>query len=395
MTHDTDQPVVAVEQQVLRIAAREQLDVAVDADRVRLRHIIAQCATEVNRTLTHQVPLQLLVDTVERNLCGYGPLDGLLADPDVWEIMVNAPDEIFVKRHRAASGYHQDTFHDDQHVERTLTRLLSRAASNQRVLDPAQGLQDAQLDDGSRIHIVHPDVGKRQHYLVNIRRFTGVTFRSLHELVATGMLTHDAAHWLTSAVSLRRSMLIAGEPGAGKTTLLGCVAATIDPTLRVVSAEDVFELDIPHPNVAAMQTRPSRADQPAIELRRLVAGFLRMAPDVAIVGEIRDQEALPLLLALSSGVTGFATIHASNARQALTRLRLLAQLAPHAAQLDAHNIDELVRATVGVVVHVVRATNRPQVDEIVTVNPEGEKPLLTSVFRRDTDGILKQVTDGA
>lgn len=395
MMNANDAPVRAVEQQVLRVAAGAQLDVAVDTDRARLRQIIAQCAADVNRTLTHQVPLELLVDTVARNLVGYGPLDALLSDPDVWEIMVNAPDEIFVKRHQNASGYHQDTFHDDAHVERTLTRLLSRAASNQRVLDPTQGLQDAQLDDGSRIHIVHPDLGRKQHYLVNIRRFTGVSYRSLQQLVDTGMLTGDAASWLTSAVASRRSMLIAGEPGAGKTTLLGCVAATIDPTLRVVTAEDVFELDIPHPNVAAMQTRPSRADQPAIELRRLVSGFLRMAPDVAIVGEIRDQEALPLLLALSSGVTGFATIHASHARQALTRLRLLAQLAPHAAQLDTANIDELVRSTVGVVVHVARHNNQPKVNEIVLVNADDAQPLLTPVFLRDANGVLKQVSDGA
>lgn len=393
--HDVQAPTVAVEEQVLLQAAREQLDIALDTDRARLRALIGAVAREMNGRLTHPVPLSLLVDTVERNLCGYGPLDPLLNDPDVWEIMVNAPDEIFVKRHRHPSGYHQDTFHDDAHVERTLTRILSQAASNQRVLDPTVGLQDAQLDDGSRIHIVHPQIGKRRHYLVNIRRFTGVAFRNLTQLVDTGMLTAAAACWLTTAVQQRRSMLIAGEPGAGKTTLLGCVAAKIDPTLRVVTAEDVFELDIWHPNVAAMQTRPARNDQLPVDLRRLVAGFLRMAPDVGIVGEVRDQEALPLLLALSSGVTGYATIHAASAALALNRLRLLAQLAPHAAQLASQHIDQLVGESIDVVVHCVRTPDGPQVNEIVSVTfADGGSLQVTPVFRRDTDGHLSACDAG-
>ena len=109
--------------------------------------------------------------------------------------------------------------------------------------------------------------------------------------------------------------------------MLSCCAAELDPSLRVVVAEEVFEADVPLPNVASMQTAPPRPDRPAVDLRRLVAGFLRMAPDVAIVGEVRDREALPLLLTLSSGVKGFTTIHAGSARQALTRLRFICQLA--------------------------------------------------------------------
>ena len=123
------------------------------------------------------------------------------------------------------------------------------------------------------------------------------------------------------------SVLVAGAPGSGKTTLLSCCAAELDPSLRVVIAEEVFETDIPLPTWPHMQTRPARPDRKAVDLRRLVAGFLRMAPDVAIVGEVRDSEALPLLLTLSSGVKGFTTIHAGSARQALSRLRFICQLA--------------------------------------------------------------------
>jgi len=386
-------PVARVEERVLTAAATQQLDIATDSDRERLKTIIQHCAEQVNGQLIHPVPLTLLVDTVERNLCGYGPLEPLLNDPDVWEIMVNAPDEIFVKRHRGPSGYHPDTFHDDQHVERTLTRVLTRTSGSQRVLDASIGLQDAQLDDGSRIHIVYPQIGKARHYLVNIRRFTGVSFTTVDELISRQMLTDEAAQWLKDAVRQRFSMLIAGEPGAGKTTLLGCLAAEIDPTLRVVTAEDVFELDILHPNVAAMQTRPERVDQPAVDLRRLVAGFLRMAPDVAIVGEVRDREALPLLLCLSSGVTGYATIHAASARQALHRLRFLAQLSQNAAQVSATTLDVLVGESVDAVVHCVRTAQGPRVNEIaiVTQNCADGDAVVTLVFVRDRDDHLVRV----
>lgn len=390
--NDALSPVALVEEQVLTMASTKQLDVGTDTDRERLLAIIRHCAEQVNSQLIHPVPLRLLIDTVTRNLCGYGPLEPLLNDPDVWEIMVNAPDEIFVKRHRGPSGYHADTFHDDQHVERTLTRILARSSGSQRALDPATGLQDAQLDDGSRLHIVHPQIGKARHYLVNIRRFTGVTFTTVDELVQRQMLTSQAAQWLNDAVMNRSSVLIAGEPGAGKTTLLGCLAAKIDPTLRVVTAEDVFELDIAHPNVAAMQTRPQRADQPAVDLRRLVAGFLRMAPDVAIVGEVRDQEALPLLLTLSSGVTGYATIHAASARQALNRLRFLAQLSHNAAQVSPATLDALVSESVDVVVHCRRSALGPRVNEIVmlTRSVEGQAAAVTPVFlRNDADELVR------
>src|SRR5688500_7078380 len=235
----------------------------------------------------------LVAERAYRNLAGYGPLASLLEDDDVWEIMVNSPDAIFVRRHQGVSGYHDESFHDDEHVVRTLTKILDDASASHRKLDPAEGLQDAQLDTGARLHIVHSDVGRDGHVLVNIRKFTGVAFKSLDELAERDMLDEPVAAFLRACVQARLSILFAGAPGSGKTTLLSCCAAELDPTLRVVIAEEVFETDIPLPNVAHMQTRPVRADRKEVDLRRLVAGFLRMAPDVAIVGEVRDREALP------------------------------------------------------------------------------------------------------
>lgn len=310
---------------------------------------------------------EIVIERAFRNLAGYGPLQPLLDDEDVWEIMINAPDAIFVKKHQGVSGYHHESFHDDDHVVRTLTKILDDAAGSHRKLDAAEGLQDAQLDTGARLHIVHGDVGRDGHVLVNIRKFTGVAFRTLDELVERDMLDGPVAAFLRACVHAKLTILFAGAPGSGKTTLMSCCSAELDPALRVVVAEEVFETDVPLPNVAHMQTRPARADRREVDLRRLVAGFLRMAPDIAIVGEVRDREALPLLLTLSSGVKGFTTIHAGSARQALTRLRFICQLADTASELPMSALNSLVSESIDIVVHCSRRDDTPNVTEVIAV----------------------------
>jgi pilus assembly protein CpaF len=329
-----------------------------------------------------------------RNLAGYGPLQPLLDDPDVWEIMVNGPESIFVRRHEGMSGYHDEVFHDDDHVVRVLTKILNDAGRSHRKLDPSQGLQDAQLDTGARLHIVHGDIGRDGHVLVNIRKFTGVQINQLSQLVRLEMLDSTTAAFLRACVRSGLSVLVAGPPGAGKTTLLSCLAAELDPKLRVVVAEEVFETDIPLPNVAHMQTRPARVDRQEVDLRRLVSGFLRMAPDVAIVGEVRDREALPLLLTLSSGVQGFTTIHAGSARQALSRLRFICQLADSGSELTLPALSSLVSEAVDIVVHCARRGGTPRVTEVLAVEdlhvgPDTVAFTTTSIWERPRrDGAL-------
>jgi pilus assembly protein CpaF len=221
--------------------------------------------------------------------------------------------------------------------------------------------------------------------MVNIRKFTGVAFHRLDQLVERQMLTDRAARFLAACVRARLTIVVSGAPGSGKTTLLSCCAAELDPALRVVVAEEVFEADVPVPNVASMQTRAPRPDRPGVDLRKLVAGFLRMAPDVAIVGEVRDREALPLLLTLSSGVKGFTTIHAGSARQALSRLRFICQLADSGSQLPLSALNTLVSESIDVVVHCTRTKTGPTVTEIVTVEdlasgPEAAQFTVTPVF---------------
>ncbi|MGI9607825.1 MAG: CpaF family protein [Acidimicrobiales bacterium] len=387
-------PLVEIEQLALERANERNIALDQDSASTELRGIVVELIEQWRadhrrglRTVDLTEPLAL-ADRAMQNLTGYGPLTSLLEDDDVWEVMINAPDAIFVKRHQGPSGYHHQSFHDDEHVLRTITRIVDRASSAHRSLDPTAGLQDAQLDNGSRLHIVHNDLARGGHMMVNIRKFTGMAFRRLDELVAGGTLTHEAALFLRACVQANLSTIFAGVPGAGKTTLLSCCASELDPTLRVVIAEEVFEADVPLPNVASMQTRGVRPDRPGVDLRSLVSGFLRMAPDVAIVGEVRDREALPLMMTLSSGVTGFTTIHAGSARQALTRLRFVCQLAESSNEIPMAALNDLVSQAIDVIVHSVRTPEGPRVNQIACVEDlssdnTGTNFTITEVFRRN------------
>ncbi len=393
MTTDDPSPLQEIERRVQLRAKDTALDMAGEGGKAKLRSLIADEVAAWSdgykrglRAFDLADP-GLVAERAYRNLAGFGPLEPLLADDDVWEIMLNGPDAIFVKRHSGPSGYHDEVFHDDDHVIRTLTKILDDATGSHRKLDASEGLQDAQLDNGSRLHIVHGDVGRHGHVLVNIRKFTGIAFRSLEELVDREMLDTRVAELLRACVRARLSIVISGAPGAGKTTMLSCCAAELDPSLRVVIAEEVFEADVALPNVASMQTRPARQDRPAVDLRRLVSGFLRMAPDIAVVGEVRDREALPLLLTLSSGVKGFTTIHAGSARQALTRLRFICQLADTSNELPMSALSALVSEAVDIVVHCVRTSGEVRVSEVVAVEesqagPDAMQFTVTELFRR-------------
>ena len=224
-------PLADIERRVLERAKQDTLDLSDESAGHRLRGLVEDEVAQWSLDFKHgQRPFDLpspdlVVDRAWRNLAGYGPLEPLLADDDVWEIMINAPDQIFVKRHLGVSGYHDEAFHDDDHVVRTLTKVLDDASTSHRKLDASEGLQDAQLDSGARLHIAHRDIGRDGHLLVNIRKFTGVAFRSLDQLVDRGMLTQQVAHFLRAAVHARRTIVFAGPPGSGKTTMLSCCAA--------------------------------------------------------------------------------------------------------------------------------------------------------------------------
>jgi pilus assembly protein CpaF len=388
-------PILAIERAVQDRAKTNALDVTGPDGHTQLRTLIDEEILRWQNDFKRGLrPYQLgdsetLGQRVFTNIAGYGPLTSLLDDNDVWEIMINAPSEIFIKRHSGPNGYHEESFEDDEHVIRTLTRILDDSNTSHRKLDPTEGLQDAQLDNGARLHIVHGDLSRGGHIMVNIRKFTGVAITSLEQLTDRDMMSPPVAQFLAACVTAKTSIIFAGAPGSGKTTLLSCCAAELDPTLRVVIAEEVFEADVPVANVASMQTRAARADRPAIDLRRLVSGFLRMAPDIAIVGEVRDREALPLLLTLSSGVKGFTTIHAGSARRALTRLRFICQLADTSSELPIAALNTLVSEAIDLVVHCERGPDGPRITAIIAVEDlqggaDATQFTVTDLFERRT-----------
>jgi pilus assembly protein CpaF len=251
---------------------------------------------------------------------------------------------------------------DDIAVRDLVERMLK--ASGRRI-DLSTPFVDAMLADGSRLHVVIPDVTRR-HWSVNIRKFV-VGAHSLDQLVALNAMPEAAARFLEAAIVAGLNMIVAGGTQAGKTTMLNCLAAAVPAHERVITCEEVFELRLPLPDVVSMQTRqPSLEGTGEIRLRRLVKEALRMRPDRIIVGEVRQEEALDLLIALNSGLPGMCTLHANSAREAITKLCTLPLLA---GENVGHSfVVPTVAASVDIVVHLHRdRSGLRRVREIVAV----------------------------
>lgn len=289
---------------------------------------------------------------------GYGPLQAYLDDPTVEELWINSPDRIFVARGGVPEQVPLRL--TDSAVRDLVERMLH---STGRRVDLSQPFVDASLPDGSRLHVVIPDITRR-HWAVNIRKFLPA-FRDLGRLVAAGSITAEGAEYLRGAMARGASVLVSGATHAGKTTLLGALIAACPPAHRIVTVEETFELAVAAPDLVALQGRqPSLEGTGEVTLRRLVKEALRMRPDRLVVGEVRDAEALDLLLALNTGVPGAATIHANSAREALGKLAALPLLAGR--NIDAAFVLPAVAASVDLVVHCERdASGLRRVAEIV------------------------------
>jgi pilus assembly protein CpaF len=298
------------------------------------------------------------VREVLAQLSGYGPLQAYLDDPTVEEVWLNAPDRVFVARGGVAERV--PLVLTEASVRDLVERMLH---SSGRRVDLSQPFVDASLPDGSRLHVVIPDITRR-HWAVNIRKFLPA-FRDVRRLVETGSLAPAAADLLVGAMREGRSILVSGPTHAGKTTLLAALVAAAADGQRIVTVEETFELAIDAPDLVALQGRqPSLEGTGEVSLRRLVKEALRMRPDRLVVGEVRDAEALDLLLALNTGVPGAATIHANSAAEALAKLASLPLLAGQ--NIDAAFILPAVARSVHLVAHCERdARGRRRVVEIV------------------------------
>jgi pilus assembly protein CpaF len=309
---------------------------------------------------------------------GYGPLQPLLDDPSIEEVWINAPDRVYVAR--AGRSERAPVVLTAAAVRDLVERMLH--ATGRRV-DLSHPFVDASLPDGSRLHVAIPDI-TREHWAVNIRKFVPHR-RSLDDLVAAGALPRHAAESLVAAMADGRSILVSGATHAGKTTLLSALVGACPPEQRIVTVEETFELAVTSPDVVSLQGRqPSLEGTGEVTMRRLVKEALRMRPDRLVVGEVRDAEALDLLLALNTGVPGAATIHANSAAEALRKLAALPLLAGR--NIDADFVLPAIATAVHVVAHCARsADGRRIVAEIaeVTGRVDGGTVQTRATYRKD------------
>lgn len=352
-----------VEDEVRELVRRRGLDPTADSASVRL--LVEEVVADYDeRTLSSSLPP--LVDrrgtirAVFDSVAGFGPLQRFLDDPVVEEIWINEPGRVFVaKRGRSELT---NTILTSAQVRDLCEKMLK---SSGRRVDLSTPFVDAMLPDGSRLHVVIPDITRR-HWAVNIRKFV-LTAHSLDELVALGSLTAQAARFLEATVVSGLNVIVAGGTQAGKTTLLNCLAAAIPGRERVVTCEEVFELKVPLPDVVSMQTRQSNLEGTGeVRLRRLVKEALRMRPSRIIVGEVRQEECLDLLIALNSGLPGMCTLHANSAREAITKMCTLPLLAGE--NVGHAFVVPTVASSVDVVVHTQTDSHgRRRIGEIVAV----------------------------
>jgi pilus assembly protein CpaF len=315
-------------------------------------------------------------------MVGFGPLEPLLADDTISDILVNGPRNIYVERNGKLQ-LTEITFTDDQHVLSVATRMVTRAG---RRVDESSPLVDARLPDGSRINIIIPPLATRGP-LISIRKFTKKDM-TLDHMAEQKCLSPAMAMLLKIAARCRLNVLISGGTGAGKTTLLNALSQMIDPDERVITIEDTAELQLQLPHVASLETRPANLEYKGeITVRDLFRNALRMRPDRIILGEVRGAEALEMLQAMNTGHDGsLGTIHASGPREALTRLENI--FAMNGLELPTRFARAQIASAIHLVVQLTRMRDGKRRVTSITeiVGMEGEVITTQELFRFETNG---------
>jgi pilus assembly protein CpaF len=274
-------------------------------------------------------------------------LEKLAQDETLEEIWVNSPTQVFISRDGVSQQVALELNNDD--VALWVERMLLN--SNRR-LDMSQPFVDATLKDGSRLHVVIPDIVQK-FWSVNVRKHLK-RFKSINDLVYQDVLTQNQADYLKEIVHIGKNIVVAGGTGAGKTTLLNCLLNEVEDTERIISCEEVFEISLNHSDWVAMQTRPSSIEgKGEVNLRHLIREALRMRPERLVLGEVRQAECFDLLLALNSGQPGLATIHANSSKEAVIKLCTLPLLA--GSNVTSNFVLPMVANAVQVIVHIARS----------------------------------------
>lgn len=319
--------------------------------------------TEEFRLQINHKELQYMVEDIINDMVGLGPLEALINDPTINDIMINSPDKTFVER----NGLLQQTdvkFRNERHVLQIAQRIANQVG---RRIDESSPMVDARLKDGSRVNIIIPPLALNGPS-ISIRKFSQKTIL-LNDMVKSASISKKMHLFLAMAAHSRLNMIIAGGTGSGKTTLLNALSAQINQKERVVTIEDAAELKLQQPHVVRLESRPSNIEgQGLVEIKDLVKNALRMRPDRIIIGECRGAEAFDMIQAMNTGHDGsMSTIHSNSTREAMSRLENMIVMSGH--ELPNSAIKSYIIDAVDIVVQVSRMRDGKrrviQISEIV------------------------------
>ena len=371
----------------LRQLALGRLDPAIvatmSADKLtaEVERLLAEIANEQRMQLNAREQKALALELVD-DMLGLGPIEPLLDDDSITDIMINGPDKVFVER-RGTVVLSNVRFRDVQHLSNIAQRIAARVG---RRIDESVPLADARLQDGSRVNIVFPPLALDGPY-ISIRKFARRRI-DFPALIRYGSMTPQLARILELAAKSRLNVIISGGTGSGKTTLLNAMSRMIDPSERVVTVEDAAELQLQQPHVVRLETRPPNLEgKGEITQRDLVRNALRMRPDRIILGECRGAEAFDMLQAMNTGHDGsMSTVHANSTRDALTRIENMVMMGN--LGLPAKAIRTQILGAIDMIVQVER--QRDGVRRVVQVTEvagmEGDVFTLNDIFQLEYDG---------
>jgi len=324
-----------------------------------------------------------LIDEVQHELFGLGPLEPLLSDPTISDILVNSFNMIYVER-RGKIENTTVTFKDDEHLMRVIERIVSSVG---RRIDESSPMVDARLKDGSRVNAIIPPLSIDGPVL-SIRRFGSEPLR-MAKLIEHRALTKEIAEMLEMCVRARLNVVISGGTGAGKTTLLNALSAYIPENERIVTIEDSAELQLQQPHVVRLETRPPNIEgRGEVTQRDLVRNSLRMRPDRIVIGEVRGGESIDMLQAMNTGHDGsLTTVHANTPRDALSRLETMIQMT--GMRLSERAMRQQIASAIDLVVQVARLVDGTRritsISEITGM--EGETITMQEIFQFERSGV--------
>jgi pilus assembly protein CpaF len=348
----------------------------------RLRVIVEQLVAAERLPVT-ETERETIVAGVVDELTGLGPLETLLKDPSISDVLVNGPDKVYVERNGKLSQV-DIRFRDDRHLVHTIQRMVARVG---RRIDESSPMCDARLPDGSRVNAIIPPLAIDGASL-SIRRF-GARPLGAKELVGVGAASMEMMHYLQLAVRSKSTILIAGGTGAGKTTLLNALSSFISTSERLITVEDAAELRLSQPHIVRLEARPPNLEgKGEVSIRDLVKNALRMRPDRIIIGEVRGGEVLDMLQAMNTGHEGsLATVHANSADDAISRL--MTMLGMSGTAFSEETMATLISRAIHVVVHVSRMQDGKRritgISEVI--GQDGSAVHLHQVFAFERTGL--------